>query len=201
MATGACSAGHRGSRRACIRRLAGFVEPGESLEDALRREVFEEVGVDHRRHGSVSRVAALAFPQSLMLGFRARRGYRLVHRLERDRGRRLVRPGRPKRTRLGGRSGCRTRIASPGSCSMSGWPRAADAPAQPGSAVRRRVGERPAAATAAVRANRNSIDRRRAGATAVAGGPDHAGGVAVGDDQPFFRPAGYRAGNPGRVAK
>jgi NAD+ diphosphatase len=35
--------------------LAGFVEPGESLEDAVRREVFEEVGVrvgDVRYHSS-----------------------------------------------------------------------------------------------------------------------------------------------------
>ena len=29
--------------------LAGFVEPGESLEQAVRREVHEEVGVDDRR--------------------------------------------------------------------------------------------------------------------------------------------------------
>lgn len=48
--------------------IAGFVEPGESLEDAVRREVMEETGV---------RVGALRyhssqpwpFPSSLMLGF------------------------------------------------------------------------------------------------------------------------------------
>jgi NAD+ diphosphatase len=50
--------------------LAGFVEPGESLEQTLRREVFEEVGV------VLDEVAYRAsqpwpFPQSLMLGFRA----------------------------------------------------------------------------------------------------------------------------------
>ena len=41
--------------------LAGFVEPGESLEQTLRREVLEEVGVelDERR---LPRVAALAVP-------------------------------------------------------------------------------------------------------------------------------------------
>jgi NAD+ diphosphatase len=50
--------------------LAGFVEPGESLEEAVAREVFEEAGV---------RVANIAyhssqpwpFPASIMLGFTA----------------------------------------------------------------------------------------------------------------------------------
>jgi NAD+ diphosphatase len=50
--------------------LAGFVEPGESLEAAVRREVAEEAGV------VVGRVEYRAsqpwpFPSSLMLGFRA----------------------------------------------------------------------------------------------------------------------------------
>jgi NAD+ diphosphatase len=50
--------------------LAGFVEPGESLEDAVRREVFEEVGVrvgDVRYHSS----QPWPFPASLMLGYYA----------------------------------------------------------------------------------------------------------------------------------
>ena len=48
--------------------LAGFVEPGEALDDAVRREVMEEVGVrvgDVRYAGS----QPWPFPQSLMLGF------------------------------------------------------------------------------------------------------------------------------------
>jgi len=47
--------------------LAGFVEPGESIEDAVRREVFEEAGV---RVGEVRYVASQAwpFPSQLMVG-------------------------------------------------------------------------------------------------------------------------------------
>lgn len=50
--------------------LAGFVEPGESLEAAVRREVGEEVGV---RVGAVTYLASQPwpFPSSLMLGFTA----------------------------------------------------------------------------------------------------------------------------------
>ncbi|MFD1826083.1 MULTISPECIES: NAD(+) diphosphatase [Mumia] len=48
--------------------LAGFVEPGESLEDAVRRETWEEAGVEV---GEVSYAASQPwpFPSSLMLGF------------------------------------------------------------------------------------------------------------------------------------
>jgi NAD+ diphosphatase len=54
--------------------IAGFVEPGEALEDAVRREVGEETGI---------RVSAIdyhssqpwPFPSSLMLGFHARGEY------------------------------------------------------------------------------------------------------------------------------
>jgi NAD+ diphosphatase len=51
--------------------LAGFVEPGESLEEAVAREVFEETGV---RIFDVRYVASQPwpFPASLMLGFVAR---------------------------------------------------------------------------------------------------------------------------------
>ncbi|KPQ07903.1 MAG: NAD+ diphosphatase NudC [Rhodobacteraceae bacterium HLUCCA12] len=50
--------------------LAGFVEPGESLEAAVRREVFEETGI---RTGAVRYVASQPWPwpNSLMLGFLA----------------------------------------------------------------------------------------------------------------------------------
>ena len=50
--------------------LAGFVEPGESLEEAVARELFEEAGIH------VSEVTYVAsqpwpFPSSLMIGCRA----------------------------------------------------------------------------------------------------------------------------------
>lgn len=50
--------------------IAGFVEPGESLEDAVRREVYEETNIqvgDVRYHSS----QPWPFPSSLMLGFLA----------------------------------------------------------------------------------------------------------------------------------
>lgn len=51
--------------------IAGFVEPGESLEDAVVREVAEETGVavqQVRYHSS----QPWPFPSSLMIGFEAR---------------------------------------------------------------------------------------------------------------------------------
>lgn len=56
--------------RAVYSTLAGFVEPGESLEEAVAREVLEETGVSVasvRYHGS----QPWPFPASLMVGFRA----------------------------------------------------------------------------------------------------------------------------------
>jgi NAD+ diphosphatase len=49
---------------------AGFVEPGESAEEAVKREVFEETNIrirDVRYFGS----QPWPFPNSLMLGFTA----------------------------------------------------------------------------------------------------------------------------------
>ena len=50
--------------------LAGFVDPGESVEDAVHREVFEETAV---RVANVRYFASQPwpFPNSLMLGFQA----------------------------------------------------------------------------------------------------------------------------------
>jgi len=51
--------------------VAGFVEPGESLEDTVHREILEEVGIkvtDLRYFGS----QPWPFPHSLMVGFVAR---------------------------------------------------------------------------------------------------------------------------------
>lgn len=50
--------------------IAGFVEPGESLEDSVRREVYEETNV---RVGAVRYHSSQPwpFPSSLMLGFMA----------------------------------------------------------------------------------------------------------------------------------
>lgn len=51
--------------------LAGFVEPGESLEDAVRREVWEESGVRVEEPEYLGS-QPWPFPASLMVGFRAR---------------------------------------------------------------------------------------------------------------------------------
>ena len=56
-----------GARFSC---LAGFMEPGETLEEAVRREILEESGI---RTGTVRYVASQPwpFPSSLMMGFLA----------------------------------------------------------------------------------------------------------------------------------
>jgi NAD+ diphosphatase len=58
--------------------LAGFVEPGETLENAVRREVFEETGITAesiRYFGS----QPWPFPHSLMIGFTAETLERTIH--------------------------------------------------------------------------------------------------------------------------
>lgn len=64
--------------------LAGFVEPGESLEDAVVREVYEEAGVSLSRVNYVSS-QPWPFPASAMCGFYAEaesRDFRLSEELE-----------------------------------------------------------------------------------------------------------------------
>lgn len=50
--------------------IAGFVEPGESIEEAVHREVAEEVGI-RIRNLEYKRSQSWPFPNSLMLGFTA----------------------------------------------------------------------------------------------------------------------------------
>lgn len=59
--------------------LAGFVEPGETLEEAVAREVLEETDIeveDVRYHSS----QPWPFPASIMLGFHARARSTRIHR-------------------------------------------------------------------------------------------------------------------------
>ena len=61
---------HRKSAAGSFSTLAGFVETGESLEEAVRREVAEEAGV---KIGAVTYQGSQPwpFPSGIMLGFRA----------------------------------------------------------------------------------------------------------------------------------
>jgi NAD+ diphosphatase len=59
--------------------IAGFLEPGESLEDAVRREVKEETNIDV---GGVEYMGSQPwpFPTALMIGFHARATSTDIHR-------------------------------------------------------------------------------------------------------------------------
>ena len=60
--------GFRHQKSGCYSTLAGFVESAESLEDAVHREVFEEVGVTIK-HLEYFGSQAWPFPHSLMCGY------------------------------------------------------------------------------------------------------------------------------------
>lgn len=57
--------------------LAGFIEPGESAEEAVHREVFEEVGITLKQI-RYWRSQAWPFPHALMLGFFAEAATRRI---------------------------------------------------------------------------------------------------------------------------
>lgn len=59
---------HKGRAHAFWSTLAGFVEPGESLEDAVRRELFEETGLT-AKHLTYFGSQSWPLPASLMIGF------------------------------------------------------------------------------------------------------------------------------------
>ncbi len=63
--------------------LAGFVEPGESLEQAVRREVREEAGISLRAV-RYRKSQPWPFPQSLMIGFRAEAMHRRIRLEDRE---------------------------------------------------------------------------------------------------------------------
>ncbi|MGI9311834.1 MAG: NAD(+) diphosphatase, partial [bacterium] len=66
-----CLLGHsRSVPRRVYSTLAGYVDPGESLEEAVAREVMEETGIEiHAAAYCASQ--PWAFPGCLMIGFRA----------------------------------------------------------------------------------------------------------------------------------
>ena len=61
---------NRNFRHKCYSLIAGFVEAGESAEDAVRREVREEVGLEIKNIRYLYS-QSWPFPDSLMLGFTA----------------------------------------------------------------------------------------------------------------------------------
>ena len=82
-----CSPGAAPSRCPMYSCIAGFVEPGETMEEAVHREVREEVGVSSSADVRYVASQPWPFPHSLMIGFEAHVGRRR-HRDRRDRDRR-----------------------------------------------------------------------------------------------------------------
>ena len=98
-ASAACSAARPAFRPASTRPLPGFVEPGESLEETVRREVYEESGIEVADI-AVPLVAALAVPgltDARLSGHGARR--HPAHRSRRAGRCRLVHPRPADRSR------------------------------------------------------------------------------------------------------
>jgi len=64
-------ANHVNSPDNLVSTLAGFVDPGESLEEAVKREVYEEAGISVENIDTVDYIASQPwpFPCSLMVGF------------------------------------------------------------------------------------------------------------------------------------
>jgi NAD+ diphosphatase len=63
--------------------IAGFVEPGETLEDAVRREAYEETGVKVNTVEYI-RSQPWPFPDSLMLGFSAQTSDQQITRIDQE---------------------------------------------------------------------------------------------------------------------
>lgn len=79
-----CLLGHQaGWPEGLYSALAGFVEPGETLEDAVVREVYEEAGVEVSEvhyHSS----QPWPFPGSIMIGFHAGAATEAIHRHDQE---------------------------------------------------------------------------------------------------------------------
>ena len=63
--------------------LAGFIEPGETIEEAVRREIFEETGI-RTGHVTYHATQPWPFPSSLMIGCFAQALSRDIHLDEKE---------------------------------------------------------------------------------------------------------------------
>ena len=62
---------HRFADRRCTARWPDSSRPGETIEDCIRREVREEVGIEVARPRATSRSQSWPFPHSLMIAYTA----------------------------------------------------------------------------------------------------------------------------------